>query len=136
MKAKLKETNCPKLHIKSTEKGESITSTMNFLFVSNSFCHNLALWQYFWLLSNTDLNQRPVVSWSSTTKSWVLKDRGGKKVHLRKHNRCEFHQSKVLICWGSILLSLEYKTSENETSKKKSLSFKEGENAEKRLNGY
>lgn len=62
-----------------------------------------------------------------------------KKVHLGKHNRCEFHQTKVLICWGSILLSLVYKTSENETSKKKkkkSLSFKERENAEKRLNGY
>ena len=54
MKAKLKETNWPKLHIESTE-----TDKYHFyyeFFVSNSFSHNFAL-ILFWLLNNTDLKQ-------------------------------------------------------------------------------
>lgn len=108
MKATLQETKCPKLHIELRRR-VSLLPRFFFLFVSNSFCHNLALSRYFWLLSNTSLNQRPIVSWSSTTKSWWECWKAvEEKIHLGKHNRCEFHQSKcfsaeALFCWAFVL---------------------------------
>lgn len=127
MKAKLNETKYPKLHIESGEEEYHFYHDF-FLFASNSICHNLTLSRYFWVLSNTNLNQRPVVSWSSTTKSrWECWKAVEEKIHLGKHNRCEFHQSKVLICWGSFLLSLVLKTGvKMKLTKKKSLSLKTG----------
>lgn len=97
------------------------------------FVPTLGCYITFWLLNNTDLNQRPIVSWPSTTKFWQQWD--WKKKYIWGNTRYVnlINHKCLLTCWGSILLSPVLKTRVKMKLTKKFPIIKEGKMQKKRL---